>query len=132
MAAANSWRPAKHVRLVIDGPWWGHEVLIAVYRAVQGSWWQRLVRRVAREFEPPAPVEALSFTADYWQVDPHAPGGDGEPDGSFNSLESLMNFLAGATIEWNPPMLAARLVDQMRTGPTEHHPPTQNGRDDSP
>jgi hypothetical protein len=105
--------------LVTDGGWWGHEVLIPVYRPVAGTWWQRLSGRVRRKSEPPTPVAALSLTADYWQVDSQAPGGSGAPDGIFDSLESLYEFLSGMTIDWYPPTRAVLAVDRMRTGPLD-------------
>jgi len=108
--------------LVMNGEWWGHDVLVPVYRPVQGSWWQRQSRRIQGRPEPPAPMEALSFTADYWQVDARAPGGGGEPDGIFDSLESVHGFLGGASINWYSPTHAAVAVDRMRTGRVEHLP----------
>lgn len=105
--------------LVVEGAWWGHEVLIPVYRPMGGTWSQRLSRRVRRKSEPPTALEALSFTADYWQVDSCAPGGSGAPDGTFDSLESLYDFLSDVTIDWYSPTRAVLAVDRMRTGPVE-------------
>lgn len=105
--------------LVMDGEWWGHDVLIPVYRPVEGPWWQRLLREFRQQPETHTPIESLSFTADYWQVDSRAPGGTGDPDGSFQSLEELYDFIGETTIDWYPPTHALLAVDRMRTGRLE-------------
>lgn len=55
-------------------------------------------------------------------MDARAPGADGAPDGTFQSLEKLYEFLGGTKIDWYPPTDAVLAVDRMRTARAEDSP----------
>lgn len=100
--------------MVDSGVWRGHEILILVYGPAEPAF--GALRRLFRRREPAAPRPFLEsdffFTADYWQVDPKAQGGE-EPDRSFSSLIELEQWMGTVAITWYGPLESVDAVGKV-------------------
>jgi hypothetical protein len=100
--------------LVESGIWCGHEILIVVYGPAEPAF-----ASIRRLFQSKKPVAArpfresdFAFSADYWQVDPQAQGGD-DPDMSFATLSDLEQWIGADAISWYGPLDSVNAVGKM-------------------
>ncbi|MGL3806375.1 hypothetical protein ACSYDW_09785 [Paeniglutamicibacter sp. R2-26] len=100
--------------LVESGVWRGHEILILVYGPAEPTFAsiRRFFRPKKRAADRPFKESDYLFSADYWQLDPQAHGGE-EPDMSFSSLTDLEQWIGPGGITWYSPLESVDAVGKM-------------------